>query len=295
MFAFSPHLSLQLKPLTHSTPVSLKAGLYLVATPIGNLGDITLRALETLRHCSVIACEDTRTSRKLLSAYSIDKPLISYHDHSDAQERSQIIDRAREGQSIALISDAGTPLVSDPGYKLVNSFYDAGLPVTCIPGACSVITALVLSGLPPDRFFFAGFADRKTWPALVSLKATLVFLESARRVLATLQAMATVFANRQVAVVREMTKLFEERRLESFAALITHYETAGLPKGEIVLVLGPPAHKAIQESEIDALLVNALKTHSMRDACTLVAGALATSRKEVYQRGLLLHKTSKDS
>jgi 16S rRNA (cytidine1402-2'-O)-methyltransferase len=282
MFAFSPHLSILLKPLTHSSPVSLKAGLYLVATPIGNLGDITVRALETLRHCSVIACEDTRTSRKLLSAYSIDKPLISYHDHSDAQERSQIIDRAREGQSIALISDAGTPLVSDPGYKLVNSFYDADLPVTCIPGACSVITALVLSGLPPDRFFFAGFADRKTWSELVSLKATL-------------EAMATVFANRQVAVVREMTKLFEERRLGSFAALIAHYETAGLPKGEIVLVLGPPAHKAIQESEIDALLVDALKTHSMRDACTLVAGALATSRKEVYQRGLLLHKTSKDS
>jgi 16S rRNA (cytidine1402-2'-O)-methyltransferase len=150
----------------------MKAGLYVVATPIGNLGDITLRALDTLKACDIIACEDTRTSRKLLSAYSIAKPLLSYHDHNADQARPKILQKIADGQAVALISDAGTPLISDPGYKLVRSCYETNLFVTIIPGASSVIAGLVLSGMPSDRFLFAGFADKKIYPELAGLAAT---------------------------------------------------------------------------------------------------------------------------
>lgn len=268
--------------------MALKGGLYIVATPIGNLGDITLRALETLKECVIIACEDTRVSRKLLSAYSIDKPLISYHDHNADQIRPQILEKISQGQAVTLISDAGTPLISDPGYKLVRDCYEAGLPVTFLPGPSAVMASLVLSGMPTDRFLFAGFAQKKAYADLSSLDMTLIFFESAQRLVATLKDMVGAFPNRSLAVVREITKLFEEVRRGTFEDLIQFYEEKGPPKGEIVLVLSPPGDEQVLDLDIDQLLRQALETHSIRDACTLVAGTLGVSRKQIYQRALTL-------
>lgn len=270
--------------------MALAAGLYIVATPIGNLGDITLRALETLKGCDVIACEDTRVSRKLLSAYQIDKPLLSYHDHNADQMRPLILDKVAHGQAVALISDAGTPLISDPGYKLVRDAYEAGWPVTALPGPSAVMAGLVLSGMPTDRFLFAGFADKKAYSELAPLNMTLVFFESAKRLTATLKEMAPLFSGRTVAVVREITKLFEEVRRGAFVDLISYYETKGAPKGEVVLALSPPAEETSSQEDIDRLLSQALETQSIRDACTLVAGTLGLPRKKVYQRALELAK-----
>lgn len=266
----------------------LKGGLYIVATPIGNLGDMTLRALETLKKCDVIACEDTRVSRKLLSAYSIDKPVMSYHDHNADQARPFLLDKMKGGQAVALISDAGTPLISDPGYKLVRQCYEADLPVTFLPGASAVIAGLVLSGMPTDRFLFAGFADKKAYGELSPLSMSLIFFESAQRLGATLKDMALAFPNREVAVVREITKLFEEVRWGSFEELIQFYEEKGAPKGEVVLVLSPPLAQEASLVDIDSLLRQALETNSIRDACALVAGAIGLPRKQVYQRALAL-------
>jgi 16S rRNA (cytidine1402-2'-O)-methyltransferase len=268
----------------------LKGGLHIVATPIGNLSDITLRALETLKGCDLIACEDTRVSRKLLSAYSIDKPVMSYHDHNADQVRPLLLDKIKGGQVVALISDAGTPLISDPGYKLVRQCYEADLPVTFLPGASAVIAGLVLSGMPTDRFLFAGFADKKAYGELSPLSMSLIFFESAQRLGATLKDMAPAFPNREVAVVREITKLFEEVRRGSFEDLIQFYEEKGAPKGEVVLVLSPPHAQETSVGDIDSLLRQTLETHSLRDACALVAGALVLSRKQVYQRALVLKK-----
>ncbi len=268
--------------------MALKGGLYIVATPIGNLGDITLRALETLKGCNIIACEDTRVSRKLLSAYSIDKPLMSYHDHNADQTRPKILDKITQGQAIALISDAGTPLISDPGYKLVRDCYEKDLPVTFLPGPSAVMAGLVLSGMPTDRFLFAGFAQKRAYAELSSLDMTLIFFESAQRLAATLKDMAGAFPNRTLAVVREITKLFEEVRRGSFETLIQFYEENGPPKGEVVLVLSPPGTAEVGVMDIDQLLRQALETHSIRDACTLVAGTLGVPRKQIYQRALAL-------
>ena len=265
-----------------------KAGLYIVATPIGNLGDITLRALDTLKSCDVIACEDTRVSRKLLSSYSIDKPVISYHDHNADQMRPHILDRIMTGQAVALISDAGTPLISDPGYKLVRDCYEADLHVTFLPGPSAVLAGLVLSGMPSDRFLFAGFADKGAYSELSSLNMTLIFFESAKRLKKTLKEMAHGLPNRNVAVVREITKLFEEVRRGSFEELGQYYEENGSPKGEVVLVLSPPGATQAEAVDIDQLLAKALETHSIRDACTLVAGTLGMPRKQIYQRALAL-------
>lgn len=266
----------------------MKAGLYIVATPIGNLSDITLRALETLKNCHVIACEDTRVSRKLLSAYSIEKPLISYHDHNAEQMRPLILEKISGGQAVALISDAGTPLISDPGYKLVRKCYESKLSVTFLPGPSAVLAGLVLSGMPSDRFIFAGFADKKDYPELSAINMTLIFFESAKRLSTTLKDMARSFSNREVAVVREITKLFEEVRRGSFDELIAYYEEKGSPKGEVVVVLSPPSADVAPLADIDQLLRQALKSHSIRDACTLVAGTLGVPRKQIYVRALEL-------
>ncbi len=268
----------------------LQRGLYLIATPIGNLGDITLRALDTLKDCDVIACEDTRVSGKLLSAYGIHKPVISYHDHNADRMRPLILDRIASGQAVALISDAGSPLISDPGYKLVQRCYEAGLPVAFLPGASAVIAGLILSGLPTDRFLFAGFADKKAYSELSPLGMTLVFFESAQRLVVTLKDMALAFSNRTVAVVREITKRFEEVRRGTFEEVIQFYEEKGPPKGEVVLALSPPVAQAVALTDIDQLLRQTLKTHSIRDACTLVAGTLGIPRKQIYQRALTLQE-----
>jgi 16S rRNA (cytidine1402-2'-O)-methyltransferase len=271
---------------------SLQGGLYIVATPIGNLSDITLRAVDTLKKCDLIACEDTRISRKLLSAYSIKKRLISYHDHNADQMRPTILKKIASGQSVALISDAGTPLISDPGYKLVRQCYEENLPVTYLPGPSAVIAGLVLSGMPTDRFLFAGFAEKKSYAEFTHLAATLIFFESSKRLLSTLKEMACAFANREVAVVREVTKLFEEVKRGSFPELLAEYEQKGPPKGEIVLILSPPSHEPPSQQDIDKHLIEALKTHSLRDASTLVAGSLGISRKLVYARAIELTRNS---
>lgn len=267
-----------------------KGGLYIVATPIGNLKDITLRAIDTLKACDLIACEDTRVSRKLLTTYSIDKPLISYHDHNADKMRPAILEKIKQGQAVALISDAGTPLISDPGYKLVRDCYQIGLEVTFLPGPSAVLAGLVLSGLPSDKFFFAGFADKKNYGVLTPIPATIVFFESAKRLQATLKSMALHFSNRPVAVIREMTKRFEEVRRGSFEELIQFYQENGPPKGEVVVVLGPPEYQQALEQDLDKILKKALKEHPLKDACTLVAGMLGIPRKQVYQRALNIKK-----
>ena len=278
----------------------LEPGLYLVATPIGNLGDITLRALKTLGAADAIACEDSRVSAKLLAAHGIKRPLIAYHDHNAARMRPKIIERLKGGESVALISDAGTPLVSDPGYKLVQTAVAAGLKVTVLPGPSAPLAALLLSGLPSDRFFFGGFlpvksgARRGVLQELAAVGATLIFFESGPRLAASLGDMAAALGDRPAAVARELTKLFEELRRDSLGALAAHYRSAGPPKGEIVVVVGPPLAEAAGEDDaaLDADLRAALESQSLRDAVALVAAAHKRPKRAVYARALELMKES---
>lgn len=272
-------------------------GLYLVATPIGNLKDITLRALELLGAADLVLCEDTRVSAKLLQAHGLSPRLKPYHEHNAARIRPQIIEAIKGGEAVALISDAGTPLVSDPGYKLVRACQEEGLAVTALPGASAVLTALQLSGLPSDRFLFAGFlppksAARKTALAeLASVPATLVFYESQNRLAAALADMAAVLGDRPSAVLRELTKRFEEARRGSLTELAKHYAAAGPPKGEIAVVVAPPsADAAPSADELDAQLAEALSESSLRDAVDRVAAGTGLPRKQVYARALELAK-----
>lgn len=273
-------------------------GLYLVATPIGNRGDITLRALSVLAAVDVIYCEDTRESRKLLQTYAIKKPLVAYHDHNAAEVRPTIIAQLQQGKKIALISDAGTPLISDPGYKLVQACYENDLPLTTIPGPSAVLSALQLSGMPSDRFMFCGFANDKHYDELAAIPATLIFFESPRRVVACLQAMQLAFKHRTVAVVREITKLFEEAVRGEFAEVIEHF-TKTPAKGEIVIVLSPQI-KELQTSDdswhaVDTRLTALLGQYSLKDAAMLVATEFSIKRKEVYQRALWLHQHQQEN
>jgi 16S rRNA (cytidine1402-2'-O)-methyltransferase len=215
----------------------------LVATPIGNLRDITLRALDVLSAADRIVCEDSRVTRKLLSAHNLSRPLVSYHEYNAEKVRPRLIRALQDGQSVALVSDAGTPLISDPGFKLVRAAQQAGHAVTCIPGPSAALTALTLSGLPSDRFLFAGFlppkagARRKALETLAAIPATLVIFESARRLPATLAAMAEVLGDRPAALTRELTKRFEEVRHGTLAGLAAEIAAAGPPKGEVTLVV----------------------------------------------------------
>ncbi len=272
--------------------MTLKPGLYCVATPIGNLKDITLRAIETLQQCDIIACEDTRVSGKLLSHYGISRKLWSYHDHNAASVRPLIIKAIQEGQAIALISDAGTPLISDPGTKLVRACQEADVYVTTLPGASAVPAALVLSGLMSHAFAFVGFFNAKQMEQWVQFNGTLVFFESPHRLVQTLQIMEKAFHKRTVAVVREISKMFEEVKQGDFASVIAHYEEHP-PRGEIVIVLGEAtADDAASDESIDSALVNALKTLSIKDAAHMVAEAYALPKKEVYKRALELKDRS---
>jgi 16S rRNA (cytidine1402-2'-O)-methyltransferase len=276
---------------------ALAAGLYLVATPIGNLGDISRRALDVLRRADRIACEDTRVTRKLLSAEGIATPVTTYHDHSSDRDRRRLLDAVAAGGAIALVSDAGTPLVSDPGFKLVRDALAEGLPVTALPGPSAPLMALVLSGLPSDRFFFGGFlpvksgARRQALQDLRSLEASLIFFEGTQRLAASLADMAAVFGPRDAAVARELTKFFEEVRRGSLSELAAHYEEAGAPKGEIVVVVGPPAAGTAEESfDLDAALGAALQHASLRDAAAAVTAASGLPKRQVYARALELAK-----
>jgi 16S rRNA (cytidine1402-2'-O)-methyltransferase len=279
---------------TGSKPTKPRPGLHIVATPIGNLADISLRAIEALSAADTVACEDTRVTRKLLNAYGLDRALTAYHDHNAERMRPRLIERMKNGESVALVSDAGTPLVSDPGYKLVRAAIAEGLAVTALPGASAPLAALVVSGLPSDRFLYAGFlppkrtARRKAIEDLAGVPATLIFFESARRLTAALEDMAAILGARPAAVVRELTKLFEEARRGDLAELAAQYRSAGPPKGEIVIVVGPPETPAREAGDLDAQLAVALERASLRDAAAMVAAATGVPRREVYARALVL-------
>src|SRR5512144_8898 len=239
-------------------------GLYLVATPIGNLGDVTLRALETLAGADVIACEDPRVTRKLTERYGIATPLTPYHDHNAAEARPKLLSRLANGQAVALVSDAGTPLISDPGYKLVRAACEAGHAVTAIPGASAVLAALSIGGQPTDRFFFEGFlptkkaARQKRVAALANIPATLVLFESGSRLVAMLADLAAAFGPRTVAICREMTKLHEEVKRGDLEALAREYASGAEMRGEFAIVVAPPANAEEKADEVDALLRKAL-------------------------------------
>jgi len=275
---------------------SLPGGLYLVATPIGNLGDISLRALETLAAADVIACEDSRVTRKLIEHYGIATQLTPYHEHNAAEARPRLLARLADGQSVALVSDAGTPLISDPGYKLVRAACAAGHAVTAVPGASAVLTALSAAGLPTDRFFFEGFlppsqaARQRRIAALVSIPASLVLFESGPRLPAALADLASTLGSRDAAICRELTKLHEEIRRGPLDELARHYAAGGETRGEIVIVVAPPRGGGKNADDIDELLRRALARVSVKDAVGEVAFATGRPRREVYQRALALAK-----
>ncbi|WP_245986673.1 16S rRNA (cytidine(1402)-2'-O)-methyltransferase [Azospirillum thermophilum] len=266
-----------------------------MATPIGNAADITLRALDTLSRADAIACEDTRVTAKLMGIHGIHTPFVSYHEHNAARMRPVLIGRMRQGEAIALVTDAGTPLVSDPGYKLVRECVAAGVAVTTLPGPSAPLAALVLSGLPTDRFLFAGFlpnkasARRTAIGELKGVPATLVFFESPQRLPDSLADLAELLGPREAAVARELTKLYEEVRRGPLPELAAHYAAAGPPRGEVVLVIAPPgAEETAGADDVDGLLREALGRLSVRDAAADVAARTGQPRREVYARALEL-------
>lgn len=275
-------------------PGAVAPGLYVVSTPIGNLRDITLRALDVLGGVEEVLAEDTRVASKLLSAYGIKARLSPYHDHNGAERRPGLVARLAEGARIALVSDAGTPLVSDPGWKLVREALEAGVKVFPVPGASALLAGLVAAGLPSDRFMFAGFlppkqgARKSEIEALRAVPATLVFYESGPRLAEALADLAAVLGDREAAVSRELTKLFEETRRGTLAELAVHYAEAGPPKGEIVLLVGPPTEQAASAEDLDAALKVALAEMPTKAAAAAVSEALGLPKREVYQRALQL-------
>ncbi len=274
----------------------LAGGLYLVATPIGNLRDVTLRALEVLAAADVIACEDTRVTRKLLDHYGITTPMTPYHEHNAGSARPKLLARLAEGASVALVSDAGTPLVSDPGYKLVRAAHDANYSVTVLPGASATLSALVVAGLPTDRFFFEGFLPAKEGQRrariadLARIPATLVLFETGPRLARALDDLAEGFGAREAAICRELTKIHEEVRRGDLATLARDYAAAPEPRGEIVIVIAPPSEgqAALDTAAVDELLRRALGRASVKDAAEEVAAVTGRPRREIYQRALAL-------
>jgi 16S rRNA (cytidine1402-2'-O)-methyltransferase len=277
-------------------PAALAPGLYVVATPIGNLADVTLRALTVLAAADLVLCEDTRVTRRLLERYGLKPPLLVYHDHNAAKVRPRVLARLGEGAAVALVSDAGTPLVSDPGYKLVEAAIAAGHRVFPVPGASAAIAALIAAGLPTDRFFFEGYlpaksAARKSRIAEIErVPATLVLYESGQRLAASLAALAAGLGPRPAAVCRELTKFYEEVRRDSLEKLATHYGEAEPPKGEIAIVIGPPVADAptLTPVALDARLKAALAKFSLKDAAAAVAAETGLPRREIYRRALAL-------
>jgi 16S rRNA (cytidine1402-2'-O)-methyltransferase len=275
----------------------LAPGLYVVSTPIGNLGDITLRALAVLARADVVLCEDTRHSRTLLSHFAIATLARPYHEHNAARERPRVLAELEAGQRIALISDAGTPLISDPGWKLVRSALDAGHRVEALPGASASLAALAIGGLPTDAFLFAGFlppksAGRRTRIAELSgVPGTLVFFEAPSRVAETLADLAAVLGARPAAIARELTKLHEEVRRGPLDRLAADLDGQTL-KGEIVILVGPPQQGEVTDDDIAARLTTALQDMSLRDAAKAVAEAMGVPKSRVYDLGL---RTRKDA
>ena len=274
---------------------TLDPGLYVVATPIGNLADVTLRALAILAAADAILAEDTRVSRTLLARYGIERPLSPYHDHNAAEARPRVLKRLAEGQALALISDAGTPLISDPGYKLVSEAIEMGFAVVAAPGPSAALAALCVAGLPTDRFYFEGFlpprssARRERINALAAVPGSLIFYEAAGRLAGTLADLAVELGPRRAAVARELTKLHEEVRRGSLDRLAADYAAEEPPRGEIVIVIGaaeerPPVSEAALDEEIAEQLLNL----SVKDAAAAVAARHGLPRRRVYARALAI-------
>jgi len=278
-----------------ATASSCAPGLYVVSTPIGNARDITLRALDVLAAADVIACEDTRVTRKLLALYDITTATTAYHEHNAERVRPGLLRRLRDGQVVALVSDAGTPTISDPGYRLVQAARAEALPVVAVPGASALLAALASAGLPTDRFLFVGFlpprqaARRQALTQLAPVAASLVCYEAANRLPALLEDMAELLGPREAAVARELTKLHEEVRRGRLDTLAAHYREAGAPRGEVVVVVhgsdGAPAAAAV---DLDAALRDALAGHSLKEAVAQVTALSGRPRREVYARALAL-------
>lgn len=275
-------------------------GLHVVATPIGNLRDVTLRALDVLAGADVIACEDTRVTRKLIDHYGIVTPLTPYHEHNAAEARPKILARLAAGEAVALVSDAGTPLISDPGYKLLREASAAGHAVTALPGASAVLAALTVAALPTDRFFFEGFlppkqaARQKRIAELARIPATLLLFETGPRMAAALADLAAGLGARQASLCRELTKLHEEIRRGDLSSLAGAYAHDAETRGEFVIVIAPPEQDAGHAIDVDALLRAALARTSVKDAVGEVAMATGRPRREVYQRALALSRDAAD-
>jgi len=273
--------------------ITLDPGLYIVATPIGNLGDITLRALEVLKNVDIIICEDTRVTNKLLSHYDIKASMHVYNDGAGDKTRAKILGRLEEGASMALVSDAGTPLISDPGYKLVREAKARDIAVTTLPGASSVTAALTLSGLPSNNFMFCGFLPNKTQArrnALAEFKhinTTLIFLERASRTAGSLADMLEVFGEREASIVREISKTYEQAITDPLSNLIESCNKEA-PRGEVVIIVAPPTDIEASQEQLDELLIKSLKTMSTKDAAAYVAEILNLPKKQVYTRALEL-------
>jgi 16S rRNA (cytidine1402-2'-O)-methyltransferase len=274
----------------------MKSGIYLVATPIGNIADISLRALEVLKAATLIACEDTRVTKKLFSLLGLstaEKKFVPLHDHNETESAQQVINAAAEGHIVAYMSDAGAPLISDPGYKLAQKCREQNIYLTTIPGACAVICGLQLSGLPTDKFLFAGFIpnrDKARKEALERYKnvgVTLVFYETANRLLKTLNVAKEVFDNREMAVAREISKIYEECRNGTAAELEAYY-TENPPKGEIVLLVAPPTEENQPSVDVDTLLRAELKKNTLKTAVQNIVEQYGLNKNDVYQRALEL-------
>jgi 16S rRNA (cytidine1402-2'-O)-methyltransferase len=283
--------------LQRPEPGALSAGLHVVATPIGNLGDVTVRALATLKSADIVLAEDTRVTMRLFAHYGISTPLQAYHEHNADRVRPAILAKLLGGAKVALVSDAGTPLISDPGFKLVEAALAKGIRVTGLPGPSSVLAALTIAGLPTDRFFFEGFlpqkqaARRARLSQLATIPGTLVIFESPRRLAVMLSEAAAVLGRRKAAVARELTKLFEEVRRGTLAELAHAYAQEAAPKGEVVVVIGGPSDEAGLADAMERLeerLAAALQGHSLKEAVGRVAADTGLPRREVYARALEL-------
>lgn len=269
-----------------------------MATPIGNLRDITFRALDVLSSVDLIICEDTRVTGKLMQAYGFKKKMQVYNDHATEGQREALIKGVQNGLSVAVLSDAGTPMVSDPGYKLIRLAIENDLYITTMPGPNAVLPALQLSGMPTDQFSFLGFLPNKTVARKNALQAwtevpsTLVLYETGPRLIDSLTDIKAVLGNRQGAVMRELTKIYEESKRGTLTELITHYRNNGTPKGEIVVVLGQAIEEVLSTDSIEQQLTKALKTMSVRDAAEVVSIATGKPKKTIYTLALKLSSTS---
>ena len=271
--------------------------LILVTTPIGNLGDMSPRAVDAMKAADVVLCEDTRVTRKLTQRFGIETKLQPLHDHNEDKMIDHVLNLLAQGQTVALVSDAGMPLISDPGYRLSRAVIQAGHEITGVPGANAALMALQLSGLPTDKFFFAGFPPNKSgarvkWlHEIAAVPGTLIFYESPNRLQASLSDMTSVFGPRAASVSRELTKKFEETRRGSLQELAALYDEQGAPKGEIcICVAGPPPKEQATEADLDEALLAALATQSVKQAAAEVAKALDLPKRNVYQRALILQK-----